>query len=195
MGGERYDQHSCFKSYYAGAVGQFCLQTACKGCMKVWIPATAVSVCAPAGYGKTTLAVSYFIHQAAEPCRIAWYRLDPEDNNTPVFIAHLTEALFPSEDAGFAESRQTLESRTDLRLQPHQALIRICREMWALHSRADHSRTYLVLDDFQNVAQNQDIGDITRYMLDNLPPSWSIFVLSRALHDVFTEKQKLEKRS
>ena len=47
-------------------------------------PATAVSVCAPAGYGKTTLAVSYFIHQAAEPCRIAWYRLDPEDNNTPV---------------------------------------------------------------------------------------------------------------
>lgn len=155
---------------------------------------TAVSVCAPAGYGKTTLAVSYFIHQAAEPCRIAWYRLDPEDNNTPVFIAHLTEALFPSEDAGFAESRQTLESRTDMRLQPHQALIRICREMWALHSRADHSRTYLVLDDFQNVAQNRDICEITRYMLDNLPPSWSIVVLSRTYHEVFTEKQKLEKR-
>jgi ATP/maltotriose-dependent transcriptional regulator MalT len=154
---------------------------------------TAVSVCAPAGYGKTTLAVSYFNHQAAEPCRVAWYRLDPEDSNTPVFMAHLTEALFPSEDAGLAESRQILEGQTDMRLQPHQALVTICREMWAQHSRGEYTRTYLVLDDFHNVAQNQDICDITRFMLDNLPPSWSIFVLSRALHEVFTEKQKLEK--
>ena len=80
-----------------------------------------------------------------------------------------------------------------MRLQPHQALVTICREMWAQHSRGEYTRTYLVLDDFHNVAQNQDICDITRFMLDNLPPSWSIFVLSRALHDVFTEKQKLEK--
>ena len=118
---------------------------------------TAVSVCAPAGYGKTTLAVSYFIHQAAEPCRIAWYRLDPEDNNTPVFMAHLAEALFPSEDAGFAESRQILESRADMRLQPHQALVAICREMWAQHSRTECTRTYLVMDDFQNEGQIDNV--------------------------------------
>ena len=48
-------------------------------------------------------------------------------------------------------------------------------------------------DDFQNVARVQGICDITRYLLDNLPPSCTLLILSRASPNVFTEKQKLEK--
>ncbi|HYE82514.1 MAG TPA: BTAD domain-containing putative transcriptional regulator [Clostridia bacterium] len=81
-----------------------------------------------------------------------------------------------------------------MQLQPHHALSVICQEMWALHSQAGYTPTYIVLDDFQNVAQVQDICDMTRYMLDNLPTSCTIFVLNRANLNVFTEKQKLEKR-
>jgi len=154
----------------------------------------ALTVSAPAGYGKTTLAVSYFNRQAARPFRVCWYRLDPEDKNLPVFIAHLAEAIFPLEAAGFAESRKALEEPADMRSQPHHAISVICQEIWAHHSRASDTRTYIVLDDFQNVAQVQDICDMTRYLLDNLPPSWAIFVLNRAHLHVFTEKQKLEKK-
>jgi len=155
---------------------------------------TAVTICAPAGYGKTTLAVSYFRHQAAGLSRVGWYRLDPEDNNPSVFIAHLAEALLSSEAAVLAELRTVLGSQMEHGLQPQQALVRICQELWTRYRQAEHTRNYLVLDDFHNVTKNQDICDMTRYMLDNLPPSWSIFVLSRAPHEVFTEKQKLEKR-
>lgn len=35
-----------------------------------------VSVCAPAGYGKTTLAVSYLNTRIGLSPRICWYRLD-----------------------------------------------------------------------------------------------------------------------
>ncbi|HQE66281.1 MAG TPA: BTAD domain-containing putative transcriptional regulator [Bacillota bacterium] len=154
-------------------------------------PCRAVTVCAPAGYGKTSLAVSYFYAQQALSFRVCWYRPDPEDKNLSVFITHLLEAIFPSEAPEFAASREAVASHSDTQSHPLSAVSVICSELWAHHS---HMRTYIVLDDFQNVAQVQDICDITRYLLDNLPPSCTLFILSRASHNVFTEKQKLEKK-
>jgi ATP/maltotriose-dependent transcriptional regulator MalT/DNA-binding SARP family transcriptional activator len=154
----------------------------------------AVTICAPAGYGKTTLAVSYFNRQSVIPSRVCWYRLDPEDKNLSIFITHLSEALFPSEIPEFEESRKTLEDCADMQLQPQHLISMICQEMWTYHSQIGETGTYIVLDDFQNVAQVQDICDMTRYMLDNLPPSCAIFILSRANLNLFTEKQKLEKK-
>lgn len=152
----------------------------------------AVSVCAPAGYGKTTLAVSYFIHRAAATSRVCWYRLDSEDKNLSVFITHLSEAVFPSEAPEFAESRKSLADHLNVQLQSYHTISVLCQEMWAHDSRNGHNHTYIVLDDFQNVAQVEDICDMTRYMFDNLPPSCTIFILTRANLNVFTEKQKLE---
>lgn len=151
----------------------------------------AVTVCAPAGYGKTTLAVSYLNHHAAMPCRVCWYRLDPEDKNLSVFLAHLKEVLFPAAAPIYSAARKALEDCGYA--QPQQIVSMICREMWALHRKACDTRTYLVLDDFQNVTV-QEICDLTRYLLDNLPPSCVIFILNRSSLAVFTEKQKLEKK-
>ena len=154
----------------------------------------AVAVCAPAGYGKTTLAVSYFNRQTTLPSRICWYRPDQEDKNPAVFISHLVQAIFPTEAAEFAESRKALENLTNTELQPNHVISIICREMWTHYGQADHALTHIVLDDFQNVAQNPDICDMIRYMLDNLPPTCVIFILNRTNLNIFTEKQKLEKK-
>lgn len=154
----------------------------------------AVNICAPAGYGKTTLAVSYFNRQEALPFRVCWYRLDPEDKNLSVFIAHLLETIFPSDSALFTESRKTIENYTDIQFQTHDIISMICREMWEHLGNTGNNRTYIVLDDFQNVAQIEDICHIIRYLLDNLPPSYTIFILNRSNLSIFTEKQKLEKK-
>ncbi|HYE82513.1 MAG TPA: hypothetical protein VEG39_10175 [Clostridia bacterium] len=82
--------------------GSFLLTDRLKRLHKNMDSCRAVTVCAPAGYGKTTLAVSYFSRQAAMPFRVCWYRLDPEVKNLSVFITHLAEAVFPSEAAEFA---------------------------------------------------------------------------------------------
>lgn len=151
----------------------------------------AVAICAPAGYGKTTLVVSYL--KSVKNARICWYRLDPDDINLPVFATHLKEALFPSEESEFASSNKAIENTGDIQSN-HKLIIKaLCREMWEHHSKNDGSNTIVVLDDFQNVAQVKDICDIVKYMLDNMPPSYVLFVLTRANINIFSEKQKLEK--
>ncbi len=152
----------------------------------------AVTVCAPAGYGKTTLAVSYLNRRADMPCRVCWYRLDAEDKSLSVFLAHLKEVLFPAAAPVYSAAREAFRDYGCEK--PQEIIAMICREMWRLYSSNGDSRTYLVLDDFQNVAQVQDICDLTRYLLDNLPPFCSIFILSRSSLAVFTEKQKLDKK-
>jgi len=152
----------------------------------------AITVCAPAGYGKTTLAVSYLNRHAARPCRICWYRMDPEDTSLQVFLAYLIEAVFPAEAAAFEGCRKVLEEQADL--QPQQTISMICRELWKIHNKALDTRIYLVLDDFQNVVQSQDICDLSRYLLDNLPPYCTMILMSRESLSVFTEKQKLDKK-
>lgn len=159
------------------------------------VSSRVVNIHAPAGYGKTTLAVSFFKRQAAGTARICWYRLDPEDKNLPVFIAHLTETLFPPESRRFAESRSTLheyEEYAGLESSPQHIVAMLCQELWSEHNRSDHEHVYIVLDDFHNVAQTPEICEIVRFMLNNLPASCSIFVLGRAHTAIFTEKQKLE---
>ncbi|MDD2503682.1 MAG: hypothetical protein PHG58_07520, partial [Clostridia bacterium] len=138
----------------------------------------AVTICAPAGYGKTTLAISYFKYQTAASSKVCWYRSDPEDINLPIFASHLTHAIFQS----------------DTIFPVDNASSAICSEAWIRHHQASDIRTYIVLDDFHNVAGNQNICDMIRYLLENLPPSFSIFLLNRGNISVFTEKQKLEKK-
>jgi len=152
----------------------------------------AISVCAPAGYGKTTLSVSFFNRQSAAPYRVCWYRIDPEDKNLPVFLAHLIETIFPSNLPEFQKYRKTIEVLHNSQESLKNAMLLLCRAIWNLHSQAGQMRTFIVLDDFHNVAQAQEICDMTSYMLNNLPPSFSVFILSRTAHSNFTEKQKLD---
>lgn len=163
-----------------------------KGIHRNMASSRAVVVCAPAGYGKTSLTVSYF-RQLSIPFRVCWYRLDPHDRNLSVFIAHLVEALFPSESSDFDSSRKALEDVTLNQSDLLYTVSAVCRELWVHHDSSKDTRTYIVLDDFQNVAQVPEACEAMRYMLDNLPPSVSIFILTRTIHDIFSQKQKLEK--
>lgn len=153
----------------------------------------AATVSAPAGYGKTTLVLSYLNLTKTSSCRACWYRLDPEDKNLSTFKSHLVESLFPSENIEFAESRNALAEFDVMQSQPYHFISALCREIWARQARDYFTKTIIVLDDYQSVAQIQEINQMIKYMLDNLPPTFAIFVLSRAGIEVFTEKQKLEK--
>jgi LuxR family maltose regulon positive regulatory protein len=153
----------------------------------------AAYICAPAGYGKTALVVSYISSQDDYSHRVCWYRIDPEDKNLSIFITHLTESLFPSEIPEFEEFKKAVEEYVDMKLQPQQAIAMICQEMWSLSSRSKYTHTSIVLDDFHNVAEIPEISHMISYLLDNLPADCRMFLLSRATLNVFTEKQMLEK--
>lgn len=152
----------------------------------------AVTICAPAGYGKTTLAISY-LKKKAVTARTCWYRLEKEDRHTPVFISHLMETLFPSESSEYAETRRVIEGYADFQSQPRHTAAMLCQEMWAQYHRSGDIHTYLVFDDFQNIAENKDIYDLPGFLLDHMPPSCTILILSRIIPVLFSEKQKLDK--
>lgn len=150
----------------------------------------AVAICAPAGYGKTTLVVSYFKHFSDKASDICWYRLDHEDRNPQVFLAHLSQTLFP----GSSSRPPELSSQASEKQSGEPSIALLCRCLWDKHDRDKNIRTYIVLDDFHNVGESLEVLDMIRYMLDNLPLSCSILIMSRAMCYPFTEKQKLEMR-
>lgn len=151
----------------------------------------AVTVCAPAGYGKTTLAVSFFdchLHSRTGAC---WYRLEPDDRSLLVFISHLLENLFPKGKAAFTGAKAVFKDPALWR-QPRQIITLICRELWKLYEQNALSATFIVIDDYQNAAHSAEIRSAIIYMLDHIPPPCRIFLLSRYPGRIFTEKQKLE---
>jgi LuxR family maltose regulon positive regulatory protein len=154
--------------------------------------ADLILVCAPAGYGKTTLAVSYVRHMTPAP-RTCWYRLETEDTHVPMFAMHLAEALFREECEAFAESRTVIHEYFDYQYQPHRVVSLLCQEMWAHHDREGNMKTYIVFDDYQKVVGCADIQEMVNYLQANMPPTVTLLILSRVKPLSFSEKLKLDK--
>ncbi|MFZ5644705.1 MAG: BTAD domain-containing putative transcriptional regulator [Bacillota bacterium] len=152
---------------------------------------SVVVINAPAGYGKTTLMVAA-LNMYRQDCRICWYRLEQEDRDLAVFYAHLIETLFPSEDPQWKEPRKNLKGG-DIGSRHQYINAVICQELWAFHNQHKNVRTFIILDDFQQVKESPEITGALQYLINNLPENCSIFVSSRSEADILTVKQKLEK--
>ena len=74
-----------------------------------------VVIHAPAGYGKTTLAVQWLQELQREGADVAWLGLHRDDNDPNWFLSHLLEALrraLPAEDA-LDELKALIEQSAD----------------------------------------------------------------------------------
>lgn len=149
-------------------------------------------VCAPAGYGKTSLVSSYFTYSGYKKECICWYRLGLEDSNPLEFIVNFIEALFPSTSQQFSSIRDFLEENNVKSMDSREAVSILCQEMWLICNNEDNKKYYIVLDDFQNAASSEEVKAAVRQLVDNLPSCCSVFIISRTNSSLFTEKQKLE---
>ncbi|MCL4441426.1 MAG: hypothetical protein M1609_12795 [Firmicutes bacterium] len=153
---------------------------------------SVVTITAPAGYGKTTLMVAA-LNMYPLDHRICWYRLEQEDRDLAVFYAHFIEALFPAGEKSWADSGSYLADCGDIHSQHQYLNALICQELWAFHEHHKKIKTFIVLDDFQQVKDSPEIFGSVRYLINNLPENCSIFVSSRSQTDMLTAKNKLEK--
>lgn len=150
-----------------------------------------VTVCAPAGYGKTTLAASYLLGRPGWSERVCWYRLENEDQNPSIFMSRLIDALLPENASDCAHIRKSIFDYIDIQTQPHLAAAVLCQEMWPLSS--GEKGMQLVLDDFHKVLSNHDVCAITAYLIENLPVNCRLLILSRNRLNFIGEKLKLDK--
>jgi len=132
-------------------------------------------VCAPAGYGKTSLLVD-FAQDAGMP--VAWYRLDESDADPATFVAYLVAALrrcFPN-----------FGTRTLALLQGSPA------DSWGAWATAlvndmvaDIPEYFaVILDDYHRLPDNSPVHRLFDWLLEHLPGHAHFIVAGRLLPPV-----------
>lgn len=125
-------------------------------------------VCAPAGYGKTTL-ISTWTEHLAMPC--AWLSLDSSDNDSTQFMLHLISAIqtqFPQ----FAQS--TASTLTSTQLPSILGLTRsLLNELGKLPERL-----CLMVDDLHYLHEPL-LHDALTFLVEHLPPQLHLVFISR----------------
>ena len=132
-----------------------------------------VVIHAPAGYGKTTLAVQWLQELQHDGADVAWLGLHRDDNDPHWFLSHLLEALrraLPAEDA-LDELKALIEqSAEDTQRYTLSALL----ELVARHER----RIVLTFDDWHLIDDAQ-VHRALVHLLDFAPPNLSLILTSR----------------
>ena len=122
-----------------------------------------VLVCAPPGYGKTTLVAGW---AAGRPGHCAWLTLDEADNDPVTFGAYLLAAI-----------REVMPGATQ-GIQPPASAGALAPLVNALAGTA--ADLSIVLDDYHTIT-NRDIHDMTAFLARHLPASARLIVTTR--HD------------
>jgi LuxR family maltose regulon positive regulatory protein len=131
-------------------------------------------VCAPAGFGKTTLLSQGAIRaQLSDPdSRIAWLSLDEADNDPLRFLSHLAAALH-GVDADIGSGLMTLLDGSQT-TETEPALIALINDM----AESDKS-IVLVLDDY-HVIETRHVHDAVTFLIDHSPQQLHLAISSRS---------------
>jgi len=126
-------------------------------------------ICAPAGYGKTTLAMGYL---SSIRSKKAWFFIDEGDNDSSCFISYLIAALTK---AGIPIGREIEflagDAGGDTMKMALTELINAISEY--------NDPITLVLDDYQFIRSRQ-VNEIVKFLIDHQPPNLHLMILSRA---------------
>jgi len=125
-------------------------------------------VCAPAGYGKTTLLVDW-----AQSCRgrVAWLTLDEDDNDPERFLAYLILAV-QQIDPDLGKSVQVLLDFSE------ENLLENCLRL-LINDLAELSEpVVLVLDDYHWVTA-RPVHQMLGFLVEHLPPAFHLVISSR----------------
>jgi LuxR family transcriptional regulator, maltose regulon positive regulatory protein len=125
-------------------------------------------VCAPAGYGKTTL-VCEWLQKIPQPC---WISLDKSDNDTRLFFSYLIAALQTIRPDVGGQAQAILDAPQPPPLQA--VLSSLLNDLAQIHSQ-----TVIVLDDYQSIHTSR-IHEGIAFLLDHLPPEVHFVITTRS---------------
>ncbi|PAU88420.1 helix-turn-helix transcriptional regulator [Pseudomonas sp. WN033] len=139
-----------------------------------------ILVCAPAGFGKSTLAIEY-CQQLDAPWRSAWVSLDGRDGQPAQFLRTLVDALatlYPQ--LGEADLALLQQHHSQQPLDVEQRAVSILSELRARH--AEDQPLVLVLDDY-HLVQSPPCDRLCALLLEHLPGNIQLFITSRQKPD------------
>lgn len=130
-----------------------------------------VLFCAPAGFGKTTAALQAFQSkkQRSSDAELAWFSLDPEDDDERRFCSYLISAIANKIEISQSLLSAAVDPETQIKAVLGQLLFELSRIKQDL---------FIVVDDYHHIA-DQNIHQIMAYFIRNLPPQVRLFMTTR----------------
>ncbi len=129
-------------------------------------------LCAPAGFGKSTVLGAWAQRRAGDGNPVAWVSLDRADNDPARFLAYVVSALRRSGAATFGE-RILAALRSTAPPRPEALTASLINEL-----AAQQREIALVLDDY-HLIDAASIHRVVRLLLEHLPAGLHLIVASR----------------
>ncbi|HTI15822.1 MAG TPA: LuxR C-terminal-related transcriptional regulator [Dictyobacter sp.] len=135
-------------------------------------------LCAPAGYGKTTLLAAWLQSLQKQtthstPIHVAWLSLDECDNETNVICHYIIAALDNCQPGLF----KNILTYIDEHKEPSSRYV-LSLLINMLAAQPEHF--ILVLDDY-HLIHNQDVHDAITFLLERLPSQFHIILATRTM--------------
>lgn len=138
--------------------------------------AKVILIAAPAGFGKTTLAIDWLHYRktahAHESVRYCWLALDEQDNDPIRFLTYLVAALQKVEVTIGAAVQMMMQAPQP---PPLDALLTIVINDLSTIA----TPVLLVLDDYHTM-MTKAIHDAITFLVDHLPPALHLVITSRS---------------
>jgi LuxR family maltose regulon positive regulatory protein len=130
-------------------------------------------VCAPAGYGKSTLLTEWAHLLTHSGTAVAWYSIDPSDNTSSSFGSYLVASFERTlgEDQGLAQASQLLRSSIEADLEKTLPII--------INAVSGSGRECVLFLDDYHLIDAPEIHNSIAYLLEHLPPNLHIAIGSR----------------
>ena len=126
---------------------------------------------APAGYGKTTLAVDWSEQLRRSGAVVAWLSVDEDDNEPSAFAYHITRTLHrAAPELGQSAIDLLAETKLISSRNVVSAAINAVAE--------DDDEIYLFLDDYHAIADNRS-HDVVAFLLRYAPSNLHLVIMSR----------------
>jgi LuxR family maltose regulon positive regulatory protein len=141
-------------------------------------------VCAPAGYGKTTLLID-FVEDVDGA--IFWYRITDQDTNLGTFFENLV-AAFHHYEPKFVVDGASLDLAGGV--PPRSLAI-------AFTNAVDQfvgEYGFLILDDYHIVSDNSEIVEFMDYLLEYLPDQLRVVIGSRSVYGIPTAQLYIQEQ-
>jgi ATP/maltotriose-dependent transcriptional regulator MalT/DNA-binding SARP family transcriptional activator len=140
-----------------------------------------VLLCAPAGYGKTTLLADF---ARSTPVSCCWLFLDQTDTDYVIFLRNLLTSVhhtFPHLGDQLAPLFSSLSTQVSFSVKNYQSVIDV---LWATIAREISEHLVIFLCNYEEINESETLMDLTNYLLKKQPSQVTLVIESRAIPNI-----------
>lgn len=142
-----------------------------------------ILICAPAGYGKTTLAADFITHKKV---KFSWLQIHSDMDNFYSFITYITHSLqklkpeFGKSTIGLIEDYRERFGLTRSLGNTINDILAVFLNEFVSHFKEDVT---IVIDDLSNISNSEWLSKCFNMIFENIPPNMHFVITTREMPD------------